>query len=273
MASDEHALRHRHGHRDRQDPRHRGALPSASRGGPPVRALKPVLSGYDPATLAESDPGVLLASLGEATSEEAVAAITPWRFSAPLSPDMAAAREGRRLDLAEILAYCRATEGDPLLIEGIGGAMVPLNERHTVLDWIAELGVPALVVTGSYLGTISHTLTTLAAIRGREASPSPGWSSANLRKARCPWPRRRRPSTATRGRCPPFWWRASPMAPPPGARPRQSPAHWASWTPEETVRGRAFSPPVGKPRSRRGLHRDPVRGAPNGSPPHDLQRI
>ena len=80
---------------------------------------------------------------------------------------MAAAREGRRLDLAEILAYCRAAEGDPLLIEGIGGAMVPLNERHTVLDWIAELGAPALVVTGSYLGTISHTLTTLAAIRGR----------------------------------------------------------------------------------------------------------
>ena len=80
---------------------------------------------------------------------------------------MAAAREGRRLDLAEILAYCRAAEGDPLLIEGIGGAMVPISERHTVLDWIAELGAPALVVTGSYLGTISHTLTTLAAIRGR----------------------------------------------------------------------------------------------------------
>ena len=135
--------------------------------GQPVRVLKPVLSGYDPATLADSDPGVLLASLGEAATEEAVASIAPWRFAAPLSPDMAAAREGRRLDLAEILAYCRAAAGDPLLIEGIGGAMVPISERHTVLDWIAELGAPALVVTGSYLGTISHTLTTLAAIRGR----------------------------------------------------------------------------------------------------------
>ena len=68
--------------------------------GRPVRALKPVLSGYDPADRHESDPGILLASLGEAVTEEAVAAITPWRFSAPLSPDMAAAREGRRLDLA-----------------------------------------------------------------------------------------------------------------------------------------------------------------------------
>ena len=135
--------------------------------GRPVRALKPVLSGYDPATLAGSDPGVLLASLSEAVSEEAVAEITPWRFAAPLSPDMAAAREGRRIDLGEIVAFCRAAAGDPLLIEGIGGAMVPLNERHTVLDWIAELGAPALVVAGSYLGTISHTLTTLAAIRAR----------------------------------------------------------------------------------------------------------
>ena len=135
--------------------------------GRPVRALKPVLSGYDPAALAESDSGVLLASLGEAVTDEAVAAITPWRFAAPLSPDMAAAREGRSLDLAEILAYCRAQEGDPLLIEGIGGAMVPLDERHTVLDWIAALGAPALVVAGSYLGTISHTLTTLAAVRAR----------------------------------------------------------------------------------------------------------
>ena len=137
--------------------------------GRPVRALKPVLSGYDPATLPGSDPDVLLASLGEAATEEAVAKITPWRFSAPLSPDMAAAREGRRLDLGEIVAFCRAAGGDPLLIEGIGGAMVPLNERHTVLDWIAELGAPALVVAGSYLGTISHTLTTLTAIRARGA--------------------------------------------------------------------------------------------------------
>ena len=135
--------------------------------GRPVRALKPVLSGYDPADLQESDPGVLLASLGEAVTEEAVAAITPWRFAAPLSPDIAAAREGRHLDLAEIVDFCRATEGDPLLIEGIGGAMVPLDDDHTVLDWIAELGAPALVVAGSYLGTISHTLTTLAALHGR----------------------------------------------------------------------------------------------------------
>ena len=136
-------------------------------GGRAPRALKPVLSGYDPATMHESDAGILLASLDEPVTEEAVAAITPWRFSAPLSPDMAAAREGRRLDVREIVAFCRGAEGDPLLVEGVGGAMVPLDERHTVLDWMAALAAPALVVAGSYLGTISHTLTTLAAMRGR----------------------------------------------------------------------------------------------------------
>ena len=135
--------------------------------GRPVRALKPVLSGYDPAAMHESDAGVLLASLSEPVTEEAVAAIAPWRFAAPLSPDMAAAREGRRLDLQKIVAFCRAQKGDPLLVEGIGGAMVPLDDQHTVLDWIAALGAPALLVAGSYLGTISHTLTTLAALRGR----------------------------------------------------------------------------------------------------------
>lgn len=135
--------------------------------GRPVRALKSVLSGYDPAEIRESDPGVLLASLGEAVTADAVTAIAPWRFAAPLSPDMAAAREGRRLDMREIVAFCRAAEGDPVLVEGIGGVMVPLNDEHTVLDWIAALAAPALVVTGSYLGTISHTLTTLAAMRGR----------------------------------------------------------------------------------------------------------
>ncbi len=131
-----------------------------------VRALKPVLSGYEPADMAESDAGILLASLGEPVDEAHVAAITPWRYSAPLSPDMAARREGQSLDLAAIVGFCRArAEGaDPLLVEGVGGAMVPLDARHTVMDWMAALDAPALVVAGTYLGTISHTLTTLEAM-------------------------------------------------------------------------------------------------------------
>ncbi len=132
-----------------------------------VRALKPVLSGYDPADAAVSDSGVILAALGEAVTVDAVAAMTPWRFAAPLSPDMAAAREGREIDFDALVRFCRADGPETLLIEGVGGAMVPLTATHTVVDWMVALDIPTLVVAGSYLGTISHTLTTVAAIRGR----------------------------------------------------------------------------------------------------------
>jgi len=54
-----------------------------------------------------------------------------------------------------------ATGAGRVLIEGVGGVMVPLDERHTVLDWMSALRLPLLLVTGSYLGTISHTLTAL----------------------------------------------------------------------------------------------------------------
>lgn len=134
----------------------------------PVRALKPVLSGYDPAAPQTSDTGVLLDALGLPATADAIAATSPWRFAAPLSPDMAARREGRDVPFDELVAFCQAAmaQPGPLLIEGVGGVMVPLDGHHTVLDWMAALGCPALLVTGSYLGTLSHTLTALAALRG-----------------------------------------------------------------------------------------------------------
>lgn len=132
------------------------------------RAVKPVMSGYDPAQMAASDAGVLLAASDLPVTEQAIAEISPWRFAAPLSPDMAAAREARTIDFEALVAWCRGRQGnDPLLIEGVGGAMVPLDDRHVVRDWIAALDMPALLVGGSYLGAISHGLTALAALRER----------------------------------------------------------------------------------------------------------
>ena len=132
-----------------------------------VRALKPIVSGFDIATAAVSDTGVLLDALGEPVSVEALKRISPWQFAAPLSPDMAAAREGREIVFEDVVAFCReaaAKSGDVLFIEGVGGIMVPLDRDHTVLDWAKALGLPLIVVVGSYLGTISHTLTTLDVI-------------------------------------------------------------------------------------------------------------
>ncbi|RME64908.1 MAG: hypothetical protein D6782_07375, partial [Alphaproteobacteria bacterium] len=98
----------------------------------------------------------------------AIARITPWRFQAALAPDMAAAREGRRLRLADVLAACRtamAAGPELLLIEGAGGVMSPLAEDATGLDVMVQLRVPALLVSGTYLGAISHALTALEALR------------------------------------------------------------------------------------------------------------
>jgi dethiobiotin synthetase len=132
-----------------------------------VKAFKPVASGFEPASAAMSDPGVLLAALGRPISD--IEAISPWRFAAPLSPDMASAREGRALEFEAIVEFSRqaAVGSDRVLIEGVGGIMVPLDERHTVLDWMSALRLPVLLVAGSYLGTISHTLTALRVLAQR----------------------------------------------------------------------------------------------------------
>jgi dethiobiotin synthetase len=134
-----------------------------------VTALKPVASGFDPTHVADSDPGALLAALGQAPTPEALDRIAPWRFAAPLSPDMAARREGRAIDFASLIEHSRAAvaSADAALIEGVGGIMVPLDERRTVLDWMIALRLPLIVVGGSYLGAISHALTALDVVRRR----------------------------------------------------------------------------------------------------------
>jgi dethiobiotin synthetase len=147
-----------------------GLVRALRRQGRTVEALKPVLSGFDRATIAQSDSAVLLGALGLQPDMAEIARISPWRYAAPLSPDMAAAREGRAVPFEDVVRFCcdriAAASGD-ILIEGVGGVMVPLDESRTVLDWMAALGLPTLLVAGSYLGTISHTLTALAALRAR----------------------------------------------------------------------------------------------------------
>ena|ERR1700733_6342936 len=130
-------------------------------------AIKPVLSGYDEATASSSDSARLLAAMGKKVTLRNIAAITPWRFAAPLSPDMAAAREARTIDFATLISFCEAaSEASPdvLLIEGVGGVAVPLDDTHLVVDLISALRLPAILVAGTYLGTLSHTITAVEAL-------------------------------------------------------------------------------------------------------------
>lgn len=130
-----------------------------------VLALKPVASGVDPSRIAESDPGVLLQALGWPVDGPHVDGISPWRFEAPLAPDQAAARVGRSLDFEAVVGFSRLPRDvDVLLVEGFGGAKVPLGRTRTVIDWIRALEAPAILVGGTYLGSISHLLTALDAL-------------------------------------------------------------------------------------------------------------
>ena len=136
----------------------------------PVDAIKPVVSGFDAAAWQDSDPAALLAALGRPMCLEEVERLSPWRFTAPLSPDVAAQHEGKTIDFRELTEFCRramAARNGILLIEGIGGIMVPLDRHRTVLDLTSVLRIPVMLVAGSYVGTISHTLTALEVLARR----------------------------------------------------------------------------------------------------------
>lgn len=85
-------------------------------------------------------------------------------FGEPLSPHAAAALEGAEVRMEPIAL----PETDrPLVIEGAGGVLVPLNDRDLMTDLIERLGLPVVVVARSTLGTINHTLMTLEILRAR----------------------------------------------------------------------------------------------------------
>jgi len=148
----------------------RGLIKALRAQGRAVEALKPVVSGYDPHEAAGSDPGLLLAALGEPVTPEGIARISPFRFTEPVSPHLAARREGKKIDFNAVVELCRwRMQSCPgaLVIEGVGGVMAPLEDRRTVLDWMVALNQPIILVAGSYLGTLSHTFSAVDVLERR----------------------------------------------------------------------------------------------------------
>lgn len=83
-------------------------------------------------------------------------------FSQPLSPHLAAQKDGAGIDLDLIQPPLNP---DSLIIEGAGGIMVPLNKDFLMIDLVKKLGVPVLIVAWNRLGVINHTLLTLEALK------------------------------------------------------------------------------------------------------------
>jgi len=131
-------------------------------------ALKPVISGFSERD--ESDTTILAKCMGLGNGPNTFDRISPWRFKAPLAPNIAADREGKKIPIKKLVSFCKKTirENENTLIEGIGGTHVPLAKGVLVIDWIKALKIPVLVVTGSYLGALSHTLITLQALKAEK---------------------------------------------------------------------------------------------------------
>ena len=85
-------------------------------------------------------------------------------FLAPLSPLAAAESEGRKIDLDAALAWCRRPSEGRLLLEGVGGLMVPLSEGRHFLAWASDLRIPCVLVARGGLGTLNHTLLSCEAL-------------------------------------------------------------------------------------------------------------
>ena len=136
-----------------------------------VEAVKPIVSGYDPAQAAASDTGILISALALPFTPESIDRISPWRFRTALPPDLAARQEERTIDIDELVAFCQnavSERRDILLIEGVGGIMTPLDGHRTTLDVMMALQLPLILVTGTYRGAISHTLTALDSLFRRD---------------------------------------------------------------------------------------------------------
>jgi dethiobiotin synthetase len=94
---------------------------------------------------------------------------TPYLLKAPAAPHIVAAQEGVALDIAHIVACHRLAceQADIVVVEGVGGFRVPLDERLDTADLAIALNLPVLLVVGIRLGCISHALLTAEAIAAR----------------------------------------------------------------------------------------------------------
>ncbi len=123
-----------------------------------VRYWKPVQTGFP-----GDDDTAEVRRLGECSEAEILD--TGIRLPRPLSPHLAAELSGAIINMRALAATARAEAG--WIVEGAGGVLVPLNNADLMVNLMRLLGLAAVVMARSTLGTINHTLLTLEALRAR----------------------------------------------------------------------------------------------------------
>jgi dethiobiotin synthetase len=147
-------------------------LAAMAAAGEPVRAHKPVVTGLDE-TLEPAAEGAWpddhrLLGLAAGMEPEQVA---PLRYGPAASPHLAARLAGEPIERAALLAVARSARaeadaaGAALVVEGVGGLLVPLADDFLVRDFAHELGMAVVIAARPGLGTLNHTLLTIEAAR------------------------------------------------------------------------------------------------------------
>jgi len=127
-----------------------------------VIGMKPVAAGVENGKWLDVEQ-LLAASNVNVTRQQ----INPYAFDPPISPHLAAQQAGREIDLTVIQqAYqTLSTQADRIVVEGVGGFLVPLNQHQTGADLAQALNLPVILVVGMRLGCLNHALLTAQAIK------------------------------------------------------------------------------------------------------------
>ncbi len=146
-------------------------LAAMSAAGVRVCAHKPVVTGLDEPSDTRWPPDhELLAGIAGMTPEE----VAPLRYGPAVSPHLAASLAGATIDPADLIARARAAgtgknpSEDILIVEGVGGLLVPLTDEFTVRDLATALGLPVVIAASPGLGTINHTLLSIESARAAD---------------------------------------------------------------------------------------------------------
>ena len=131
-----------------------------------VRAHKPVVTGLAEPPGAWPPDHELLGLAAGMTPEE----VAPLRFGPAVSPHLAGSLANEPIDTVALVERAKATAsaGETLIVEGVGGLLVPLADDFTVRDLAVELALPLLIAASPGLGTINHTLLTIEIARAAQ---------------------------------------------------------------------------------------------------------
>lgn len=134
--------------------------------------MKPIAAGTD-ADGRNEDVEQLLAAMSVNPAREVV---NPYLFSPPIAPHIAAREAGRSIEPGPIQDAFKAlqAQAEVVLVEGVGGFLVPLGPTYDAADLAQDLALPVILVVGMRLGCINHALLTRDAIAAR-GLPLAGW--------------------------------------------------------------------------------------------------